>query len=153
MLNQFRAHAVNCMTTVVAGIIEQHNRILIGRRRPDQPHPLKWEFPGGKLETGESPPEALVRELREELGIESRPGTELMRYEFSYPGKSPILLIFLRVTEWQGEIDNRIFNALEWTDKTALNNYDFLEGDLKFLAALTGPEQKTECREPDSKSS
>ena len=62
------------MTTVVAGVLERDGKILICRRRADQPHPLKWEFPGGKLETGESPAAALIRELREELGIESEAG-------------------------------------------------------------------------------
>jgi 8-oxo-dGTP diphosphatase len=92
------------MTTVVAGVLEREGRILICQRRPDQPHALKWEFPGGKIEPGESPEAALIRELREELSIESDPATELMRYEFAYPGKNPILLIFLSVPAWKGEI-------------------------------------------------
>ena len=77
------------MTTVVAGVLERDGKILICRRRADQPHPLKWEFPGGKLEAGESPEAALIRELREELGIESEAGSEIMRYEFAYPGSNP----------------------------------------------------------------
>ena len=71
------------MTTVVAGVLIRDNRILICQRRADQAHALKWEFPGGKLEAGESPEQALVRELREELGIESTPIRELMRYEYT----------------------------------------------------------------------
>ena len=126
------------MTTVVAGVLKRDGRILICRRRADQPHALKWEFPGGKLEAGESPAEALARELREELGIESTPGRELMRYEFAYPadnaGKNPILLIFLEVTDWAGEIENRIFETLVWEPREALAGYDFLEGDLRFIA-------------------
>ena len=72
------------MTVVVAGVLERDGKILICRRRADQPHPLKWEFPGGKIEAGESPEFALMRELREELGIEATAGAELMRYEFAY---------------------------------------------------------------------
>ncbi len=124
------------MTTVVAGILKREGRILICRRRADQPHPLKWEFPGGKLEPGESLLTALTRELREELGIESAAGTELMRYEFAYPEKNPILLIFLEVVDWRGEIENRIFEDVLWEKPQALATYDFLEGDAKFLAAL-----------------
>jgi 8-oxo-dGTP diphosphatase len=125
------------MTTVVAGVLKHEGRILICRRRADQPHPLKWEFPGGKLEPGESPQAALTRELREELGIESAAGAQLMRYEFTYPEKNPILLIFLEVANWHGEIENRIFEEILWESPEALATYDFLDGDAKFLAVLT----------------
>jgi 8-oxo-dGTP diphosphatase len=131
---------VTAMTTVVAGVLKQDGKILICRRRADQPHPLKWEFPGGKLEAGESPATALIRELREELGIESETGSEIMRYEFAYPGKQPILLIFLEVTSWRGNLENRIFETILWVRAAALAAYDFLEGDALFLTAFTGPE-------------
>jgi 8-oxo-dGTP diphosphatase len=124
------------VTTVVAGVLERNGTLLICRRRADQPHPLKWEFPGGKLEPGESPHAALIRELREELGIQSEAGSEIMRYEFAYPGKQSILLIFLKVTEWMGDIENRIFETILWERPEALSAYDFLEGDAAFLAAL-----------------
>jgi 8-oxo-dGTP diphosphatase len=130
------------MTTVVAGILRRGDTILICRRRADQPHALKWEFPGGKVESGESPVEALQRELREELGIESDPARELTRYEFSYPEKSPILLIFLHVTEWRGDIENRIFEAILWERSGGLLAHDFLEGDIPFLnSKLLDPER------------
>ncbi len=122
------------MTQVAAGILEKDNRILICRRRADQPHAGKWEFPGGKLEPGETPEAALIRELREELGIEASSPREVTRYEFAYPGKKPILLIFLKVTEWTGEIENRIFEALVWETRERLTEYDFLEGDAPFIA-------------------
>ena len=121
------------MTTVVAGILERDGRVLICRRRADQPHPLKWEFPGGKVEAGETAQTALRRELREELGIESDPATEITRYEFAYPGKNPILLIFLRVPAWTGEIENRIFVTMIWQQRDRLKEYDFLAGDEPFL--------------------
>ena len=88
------------MIQVVAAIIEREGRILIGQRRPEQSHPLKWEFPGGKVEPGETPERALTRELEEELAIRNARGPEIARYEFTYPGKSPIALIFHRVTEF-----------------------------------------------------
>lgn len=124
------------MTNVVAGIIQRGSEVLICRRREDQPHALKWEFPGGKLEAGESPEQALQRELREELGIEATPGRELMRYEFAYPGKNPILLIFIEVVNWTGEIENLIFEKVLWEHRENLRNYDFLEGDEKFISGL-----------------
>src|SRR5580698_9626553 len=122
------------MTHVVAGILKREGKILICRRRADQPHALKWEFPGGKLEFGESPSAALQRELREELGIESEPAAEITRYEFAYPGKVPILLIFMALTEWSGALENRIFGAMEWVLPDRLAEYDFLEGDIPFIS-------------------
>jgi 8-oxo-dGTP diphosphatase len=119
--------------TVVAGILERDGRTLICQRRADSPHPLKWEFPGGKVEPGESPRQALTRELREELGIEAEVGAERMRYEFAYPGKNPILLIFLGVSGWTGAMENRIFQTIVWETPDLLGNYDFLEGDTEFL--------------------
>lgn len=121
------------MTRVVAGIIEREGKILICRRRADQPHALKWEFPGGKIEGDETPEAALIRELREELGMEAANPVELTRYEFAYPEKKPILLIFLHVSEWTGEPENRIFESIEWQLPERLREYDFLEGDAPFL--------------------
>jgi 8-oxo-dGTP diphosphatase len=121
------------MTRVVAGILEREGRILICRRRADQPHALNWEFPGGKIEADETPETALIRELREELGIEAATPEEITRYEFAYPEKKPILLIFLRVSEWTGEPENRIFETIEWQLPGRLREYDFLEGDAPFL--------------------
>ncbi|MCB9383631.1 MAG: (deoxy)nucleoside triphosphate pyrophosphohydrolase [Bryobacterales bacterium] len=124
------------MTTVVAGILEQHGAILACRRRSDQAHPGKWEFPGGKVEPGESPEQALRRELCEELHIEAQIGREIERYQFAYPGKNPILLIFLAVEGWSGDLDRSFFAETVWRDAAALADLDFLEGDLPFLERL-----------------
>jgi 8-oxo-dGTP diphosphatase len=121
------------ITVVVAGILEREGATLICRRRADQPHALKWEFPGGKVERDETPIAALQRELQEELGIASDPATEITRYRYTYPGKNPILLIFLRVTSWRGEIENRIFDQIVWEQPNRLRFFDFLEGDIPFL--------------------
>ena len=128
------------MTQVVAAVLQREGRILICRRRPDQPHPLKWEFPGGKVEDGESPDGALRRELEEELGICGATGSEIARYEYAYPGKRPILLIFFRVEEYQGEPRNLIFHEVRWEPPQTLREFDFLEGDLDFIRTLSaGP--------------
>ena len=122
------------MTQVAAGILERDGRVLICRRRADQAHPLKWEFPGGKVEEGETPEAALIRELREELGIEAEAPSEIARYQFTYPGKKAILLIFLKVPGWTGKIENRIFETVLWEARELLKDYDFLEGDGPFIA-------------------
>jgi 8-oxo-dGTP diphosphatase len=124
------------MVQVVAAILERDGRILICRRTPEQSHPLKWEFPGGKVEPGESPAEALARELEEELGISDAAGDEIERYEFAYPGKSPILLIFIRVTAFRGEPRNLIFHEVRWEPPDRLSSFDFIEGDLDFIRSL-----------------
>jgi 8-oxo-dGTP diphosphatase len=121
------------MTTVVAAVIERDGRILICQRKRGQAHELKWEFPGGKLEPGENPEEALRRELAEELAIDARIGSEITRYEYAYPERAAILLIFFRVSEWTGEPRNQVFERMEWEPRERLPDYDFLEGDLGFI--------------------
>lgn len=78
------------MVQVVAAILERDGQVLIGQRRPGQAHPLKWEFPGGKIEAGEAPDQALARELREELDLKVLASSEITRYFYTYPGKNPI---------------------------------------------------------------
>lgn len=124
------------VTTVVAAIIRRNGRILICRRSARQPHALKWEFPGGKVEAGENSREALERELREELAIEARIGDEVERYEFCYPGKNPILLIFHAIDEFEGEPRNCVFDEIRWARASELPRFDFLEGDVEFVKRL-----------------
>jgi 8-oxo-dGTP diphosphatase len=126
------------MLEVVAGILERDGRILICRRTAEQAHPLKWEFPGGKVEPGETPQAALARELHEELDITGAESEEITRYEFAYPGKNPIQLIFLRVTRFDGEPRNLIFHEMRWEPPNRLATFDFLEGDRDFIRALAG---------------
>ena len=121
------------MTTVVAAVIERNGRILIAQRKRTGQHPLKWEFPGGKAEPNEAPEAAVVRELEEELAIRARVGHEIMRYEYQYPGRPPILLIFYSVTEFGGEPENLDFEKIVWVARPRLRDYDFLEGDLEFI--------------------
>jgi 8-oxo-dGTP diphosphatase len=125
------------MLQVVAAIIEREGRVLICRRMPRQAHPLKWEFPGGKVEPGETPAQALARELEEELGIRGASGDEIERYPFEYPGRPPILLIFFRVDRFEGEPRNRIFQEMRWEPREKLREFDFVEGDLKFLGGFS----------------
>lgn len=121
---------------VVAAVIEREGRILIGQRRTTDRHAYKWEFPGGKVEPYENPKEALRRELREELNIEADIGPELLRYEFQYPRRSPILLIFHQVTSFHGEIRNKAFHDIRWEAPERLPAYDFLDGDYDFVRRL-----------------
>lgn len=126
------------MVTVVAAVIERDGDILIAQRKRTGQHPLKWEFPGGKVEPGEAPEAALIRELAEELGIEARVAGEISRYEYAYPGRSPILLIFYRVIDFAGEPQNLDFEQILWTPRERLREFDFLEGDAEFIQRYSG---------------
>ena len=124
------------MLQVVAAIIEREGKILVGQRTAAQSHPLKWEFPGGKVEAGETPAQALARELEEELGIRDAASEEMTRYQYSYPGKYPIELIFLRVRCFEGEPSNLIFHELRWQPNRELRALDFVEGDRQFIDGI-----------------
>lgn len=121
---------------VAAAVIEKDGLILVGQRRRGDTHPFKWEFPGGKVEHHESPRDALKRELREELGIDAEIGGELTRYEHQYPNRSKILLIFFKVTEYKGEEKAICFEQVAWAERSKLQRYDFLDGDIDFVARL-----------------
>ena len=127
------------MITVVAAVIEREGLVLVGQRKPGGNHPFKWEFPGGKVEADETPEAALVRELTEELGIRARIAGEITRYQYEYPGRSRILLIFYRIVDFEGEPQNLDFAQLEWVLRRRLPDLDFLEGDLDFVRGYSQP--------------
>ena len=95
--------------------------------------------PGGKVEPGESPAAALARELEEELGISGATGDVIARYEFAYPDRPPVDLIFYRVLEFSGEPLNLIFQEMRWAPRETLGEFDFVEGDREFLRAFASP--------------
>jgi 8-oxo-dGTP diphosphatase len=120
---------------VVAGVIERDGRVLICQRKGGR-HALKWEFPGGKVEPGEEPRDALARELREELAVEARIGEEMAQYEVRYGDGPLIRLRFYRVTEFGGEPVNSEFESIVWERPEKLPDYEFLEGDREFIRLL-----------------
>jgi len=121
---------------VSAGVLTRGRRLLICQRRAYDPHPLKWEFPGGKADEGEDSATCLRRELQEELAIEAIIGTELHRTRHAYASGRTVALTFLHVPAFTGEIQNTQFHAVTWIEPTQLPTYDFLEGDLAFVSAL-----------------
>lgn len=121
---------------MVAAVIERDGRVLICQRSATDRYPLKWEFPGGKVEPGEDPRAALARELEEELSIRAVVSEELLRYPYRYPNRTPILLIFYRVADFTGELHNRQFAAVQWETPARLAEYDFVRGDQEFVGRL-----------------
>ena len=100
------------MIVVAAGIVSRNGKIMLCQRRPEDRLGLKWEFPGGKLESGESPQQALERELREELAIETRTGRIFDIYHES-SGDRSLLLLFFRSEILSGEPQTLECNAIE----------------------------------------
>jgi 8-oxo-dGTP diphosphatase len=121
---------------VAAGVIYRAGQVLIGQQCEADKHALKWEFPGGKVESGESPQEALVRELREELLIDATIGAELSHYEHEYANGSSVHLLFLAVPAFIGQPINCVYKQIIWAPLRDLSGLDFLEGDVDFVRRL-----------------
>jgi 8-oxo-dGTP diphosphatase len=126
------------MKRVVAAVILKDGKVLVCQRTRHQTMPLKWEFPGGKIEEGEQPRDALRRELDEELGIDAKIGEEVLRMIHEYPGGGSVELRFFVVHDYHGEIENKIFRDVQWAPRSELPKYDFLEADLPLVRDLAG---------------
>ena len=121
---------------VVAGAIyDSEGRVLIAQRPPGKALAGRWEFPGGKLHDGEQPYAALVRELREELGVETHAASPLMRYPVESPGRV-IWLDMWVVAEWSGNPRGLDGQALKWVEPARLPEEDILEADQPIVEAL-----------------
>ncbi len=130
---------------VVAAIIVRDDRVLICQRTEEQPFPLQWEFPGGKIEPGEEPVAALARELEEELGIRAVIGPELatVRHCYQKQGSEEELCVelhFFSVREYSGEMENRIFRQIRWEERAKLDVESFLEADRELVRQLMSGE-------------
>ena len=124
------------MTRVVAALIVQDDKLLICQRTRHQTMPLRWEFPGGKIEKGEHAVAALKRELDEELGIAASIGPQVARIVHTYRKGVAVELRFFLVKEYEGPIDNRIFRDVRWVKRTELPSFDFLDADRGLVADI-----------------
>ncbi len=96
----------------------------------------RWEFPGGKIEQGESPQQALRRELAEELGIQAEIGPAVTRIRHHYRHGGAVDLQFFAVRAFSGEIDNQIYHEVRWVGLEELPSYEFLAADLTLVQDL-----------------
>jgi 8-oxo-dGTP diphosphatase len=127
--------ASNGTVLVVAAVCIQDGRVLL-TQRPSGTHLAgAWEFPGGKLEAGESPEEALVRELREEIGVEAAVEDVLDVTFWRYPRKD-VLLLFYRVRIVAGEVRNLGVAAHTWATCDQLDEYEFPPADVRVLGRI-----------------
>jgi 8-oxo-dGTP diphosphatase len=120
---------------VVAGALFDGDRVLIAQRPQGKPMAGWWEFPGGKVHADESPYQALVRELREELGVEVLAAEELVKYSHDYPERTVFLELW-RVTRYTGEPRSLDDQTLQWVSIDDLENVGLLEGDGPMVLAL-----------------
>jgi 8-oxo-dGTP diphosphatase len=124
------------MTRVVAALIARDSRILICQRRRDAAFPLKWEFPGGKVDGNESLEAALVRELHEELGVQATVGRELFHTVYQYPEKrEPIEVVFFNAQIANQKVSNpeEAFEQIVWVLPADLPKHDFLAANADLI--------------------
>ena len=121
---------------MAAALIIRENEVLIGQRRPDQPMASMWEFPGGKIEAGETAQQALARELFEELGIRASIGAPVTRIRHNYRHGGAVDLQFFVVRQFAGEIVNHIYEQIRWVSLKDLPTYDFLAADRGLIRDL-----------------
>jgi 8-oxo-dGTP diphosphatase len=121
---------------VVAALILRGDQILCCQRTEHQTLPLKWEFPGGKIEPGETPQQALHRELQEELGIVAEIGREVTQVLHTYQNGNSVNLHFYVVNSYEKELQNRIFRDVRWVNRRDLPALDFLDADKELVHQL-----------------
>ncbi|HET6933124.1 MAG TPA: (deoxy)nucleoside triphosphate pyrophosphohydrolase [Candidatus Acidoferrum sp.] len=126
------------MLQVVAAVIERSDRrILIGQRRRGDTSPLKWEFPGGKVRTGETFEQALTRELREELGVTLAKSVEIASVRHNYAATPEELQIHFFAAQFtEPDVSPSAFEQTAWVLPRELSNYDFLAANHQLIAQL-----------------
>lgn len=136
------------MKEVAVGILRGNGKVLACQRKQNAVYALKWEFPGGKVEAGETPSEALRRELREELGIEATPGAEIHRQEWVYPDgvadpkkDGSFRVFYFLVDHYAGEPANHAFEEIRWVTFAELHRLDILEGNREAVEILLRDEK------------
>lgn len=122
---------------VVAAEIEQDGRYLITQRRPHAVLPLLWEFPGGKVESGETDEHALVRELSEQIGVEVSVGPRAMHVSHEYDTYTLDLMVY-RVSITAGEPSCEGVHAVKWVTPQEFSDHEFPGADQQTVDALLG---------------
>ena len=126
---------------VTGAIIENDDNFLIGRRAKNEKSSGMWEFPGGKLEEGESPKECIKRELKEELNIDAEIGELFFSYTYNYPHVS-YELYFFKVNSFFGEPVKYVHDKLKWEKLKNFYKYEFLQGDGPLIDKLISENNK-----------
>ena len=123
------------VVAVSSGLIIQNNKLLVGLRSENDNGGGLWEFPGGKIEIGESSEEAVIRELSEELDIIVHKPRKIMQYLHRF--RNLIYDIsFFEVISYKGSVKKMVHDELKWVDLSSINNYDYISGDLLIIEEL-----------------
>lgn len=133
------------MTDVVAALIWDHDRFLICQRPEHKARGLLWEFVGGKVEPGETPQQALIRECKEELDITVRPGPVYMELVHVYPDLTVRLILFLADIA-AGTPTMLEHNDIRWIRTTQIDEFDFCPADTDILSKLKTIDTALQCR-------
>jgi 8-oxo-dGTP diphosphatase len=121
------------MIIVTCAIIEKDGKVLCAQRSELMPLPLKWEFPGGKVQDDEVPEECLRREIREELGIEINIVERFPGRKHTYPDQKRFELIPFRCSVVGGELDVKEHKLVKWLKRSELRKLDWAEADIPVL--------------------
>ena len=127
------------MIQVAVGIIlkkEVSTSVLLCRRKKSARYGLKWEFPGGKVETGETTEECLLRELNEELSVTAAIDSLYHQQQYVYPDSGTFDVFYYIVRQFSGPIVNRVFESFAWVPVAKLHEYDILEGNRDVVKKL-----------------
>ncbi len=125
------------MIKVAAAVIEESGKYLICKRGPGGNCPFLWEFPGGKIEHCETPFEAVVREIREELSVEIEPSEIFCEYPFSYPEKE-IYFYFIKAKILSGKIKPTFHREIKWLSPDELDSLEYCPADMSTVKKLKG---------------
>lgn len=120
---------------VVAALIRQDGRVLLTQRKPGRHLGLSWEFPGGKVEAGETDDEALRRELQEELGVTVTVGSRCFETRHTYGAREMHLLVY-RCRLIEGDPKPLDVNAVEWVEEKRIREREFLPADMPLVHGL-----------------
>jgi 8-oxo-dGTP diphosphatase len=148
-MNPVNHSAADPVHVVAAAIVNDRNQVLISLRHKHSHQGGLWEFPGGKVESGETVQTALTRELNEELGISVTQGRPLISVRHKYPDKSVLLEVWL-VSQFDGEVHGREGQAVRWVSKSALADYDFPAANHPIITAVQLPDVYVITPEPQA---
>ena len=126
---------MSLLVKVTGAIIKKDDMFLIGRRAPSEKSPGLWEFPGGKLEVGETLQECIKRELKEELDIEAEVGGLFLHYNYEYPHIT-YNLYFFKIKQYRGKLVKTVHDQLKWVKLEDFHRYNFLPGDNPLIDKL-----------------
>jgi mutator protein MutT len=125
------------MITVVAALIHDDGKMLVCQRRRGTSFAMMWEFPGGKVKPGETLEQALVREIKEELGTVATIGSEVYRTQHRYAElREPIELIFFQAELNPSSVRNLVFEEILWCAPSSLPELNFLPADKELIEKL-----------------